>query len=172
MKTGIAIGIGVAAAAVVGGAAWWYESKHPVNTASASSASQENAASSQVTDAAGPSGQTVPVQKLGNKMSNASGNNVSLVVPTPAGVGSGITLSAMPSGFTSPVYQFWVQQPSGTWQSSGSYANSDTYTFSPSVSGTYHVVVFAREAGAPSNENAAERSQYEANSSVYAVTIG
>ena len=91
--------------------------------------------------------------------------------PTSTSVGSTVTLIAAASGITNPVYQFWVETPAGSWSSNGPYTSSRTYTVSFNTPGTWHLIVYARPASAPTNENAAERAQYEVQSVTYTVTV-
>ncbi len=55
-----------------------------------------------------------------------------------------ITLSAVAQNIYDPLYQFWVESPSGTWSQSGPYGTSTHYTFTPSTPGTYRYVAFAK----------------------------
>ncbi len=60
-----------------------------------------------------------------------------------------ITIMASTSGITDPVYQFWYETPSRQWTVSGNYQNTGSFTFTPSQSGTYHIVVYAKDPYAP-----------------------
>lgn len=106
---------------------------------------------------------------LGGGFANAAGNTVSLAAPTTGTVGQGMTLVAKPNGFTNPVYQFWYLPPNGSWTSSGSYSTASQFTVPASTSGTYQVVVYAREASAPPNEKGSH--QYEAQSNAHSITV-
>ena len=75
---------------------------------------------------------------------------ITLELPTKATQGQAVTLSAQAIRITNPVYQFWVQLPSGTWISSAAYGSS-TYTLIPAVAGTYKVAAFAKDPYAPSD---------------------
>ena len=76
-------------------------------------------------------------------------SHISLDAPQSAPAQSPVTLTASTSGITHPVYQFWYETPSGQWTASGDYQNSGSFTFTPSQSGTYHVVVYAKDPYAP-----------------------
>ncbi len=76
------------------------------------------------------------------------GSAVSLTVPESAVAGQGISVQAAATGITQPVYQFWIENPSGRWTQSGPYGSS-TFQFTPSAAGTYTVTVFAKDPIAP-----------------------
>lgn len=80
-------------------------------------------------------------------------------------------LTAQASGISSPVYQFWWQTPAGHWQSSGFYSAKNPYHLGLNATGTWHVMVFARPASAPSNETAAQRAKYEVKSSTHTISV-
>ena len=75
------------------------------------------------------------------------GSQVALTVPSSPTLRS-FAISASATGLTHPVYQFWVEDPSGHWTASGNYGGS-IYTYTPSQSGTYQVVVYAKDPYAP-----------------------
>jgi len=56
-------------------------------------------------------------------------------------VGSPVTLTASNPGVSQAQYQFWVQNPQGQW-SSTPYLWNNHWSFTPTQSGTYHVVVY------------------------------
>lgn len=101
----------------------------------------------------------------------ASGSVTVTNAPSFTSEGSSITLIAQASGITNPVYQFWVETPSGTWSSNGAYTSSRSYTVHFNTPGTWHLLVYARPASAPSNENAEERAKYEVQSPTYTVQV-
>lgn len=109
----------------------------------------------------------------GGSKANASGGTVSLTAPSSATVGSTVTLTAQAANITNPVYQFWYQEPTGTYaQDTQGYSSTSSFSFVPSQSGTYRVIAYARPADAPGNETAQGiASQYEANSDVLTVTV-
>lgn len=74
--------------------------------------------------------------------------SASLALLSAAVFGTPATVSATSLRVASPTYQFWVQDPqNGVWLSSGAFAPSSTYTFTPPVPGQYPVVAFVRSAG-------------------------
>ena len=84
---------------------------------------------------------------------------VTLSVPTIGTVGIPVTMSANAVGLTTPVFQFWVEAPDGTWTQSGPYTHAATDAFTPSQSGTYHVVVYAKDPLAPATSQFAVTSE-------------
>ena len=76
-------------------------------------------------------------------------SSVSLSVPSTGTVGTAIPLTATATNITNPVYQLWIKSPSGVWTQSGAYSSSGSYTFTPAASGTYTVVVYAKDPYAP-----------------------
>ncbi len=58
--------------------------------------------------------------------------------------GQPVTLSAVARNIYDPLYQFWVESPSGTWFQSGPYGTSTHYTFTPATPGAYRYVAFAK----------------------------
>ncbi|MDA8194118.1 MAG: hypothetical protein M0Z53_09000 [Thermaerobacter sp.] len=113
-------------------------------------------------------------QGIGNNTGyvNAAGQSVSLSAPFDGQVGSRITVSAEPSGFANPVYQFWWAMQGGQWHQSGRYQAVNMYGFSPPRTGLLDVVVYAREASAPVNETSSQRARYEAKSSTAVIPVG
>ncbi len=84
---------------------------------------------------------------------------VTLSAPTLGTVGTPVTVSATAVGLTAPVFQFWVQAPDGTWSQSGPYSPAAADAFTPSQSGTYHVVVYAKDPLAPATSQFAVTSE-------------
>lgn len=76
------------------------------------------------------------------------GSQVSLTAPSTLPLGHVLALNATAHGLTNPVYQFWIKSPDGQWSQSGAYGGG-TYQFTPSHSGTYTIVVFAKDPYAP-----------------------
>ncbi|HBQ93998.1 MAG TPA: hypothetical protein DD856_01945 [Sulfobacillus sp.] len=76
------------------------------------------------------------------------GSQVSLTAPSTLTLGHVLALNATAHGLTNPVYQFWIKSPDGQWSQSGAYGGG-TYQFTPSHSGTYTIVVFAKDPYAP-----------------------
>ncbi len=86
------------------------------------------------------------------------GSTVSLQVPTGSvTAGNSVTVQASATSLIDPVYQFWYETPNGQWTGS-SYTTSSRFTFTPSTSGTYPVVVYAKDPVAP---NTAEFSIWD-----------
>ena len=79
------------------------------------------------------------------------GSAVTLTAPATGAVQHPFTVTAQATGLTDPVYQLWWQSPTGTWLSSGAYSPMHTWTLTPSVVGTYHVVVYAKDPLSPNN---------------------
>jgi hypothetical protein len=103
---------------------------------------------------------------------NAAGQTVALHTSSQAAATLPLVVSASPSGFTSPVYQFWWAMQGGSWHNSGSFASKSTVSIIPPRNGFLSVVVYAREALSPSHETSAQQAQYEAKSNTAVVTVG
>ncbi|MCL5116933.1 MAG: protease pro-enzyme activation domain-containing protein [Firmicutes bacterium] len=76
-------------------------------------------------------------------------SQVALNLPSSASTGNLATIGATATHLTNPVYQFWIEPPTGPWQASGSYSHQGSWSFVPTVAGTYHVVVYAKDPYAP-----------------------
>lgn len=96
---------------------------------------------------------------------------VAVSVPASVAIGQTITIRAQASGITNPVYQFWWETPSGQWQSDGVYHASDSWPVAMNALGLWHIVVVARSASAPQNEDAQQRALYEVSSPVSVVSV-
>ncbi len=103
---------------------------------------------------------------------NAAGQSVSLVSPTTAIPGFNFTVTAEPTGFKAPVYQFWWAMQGGQWHSSGSFSSANSFTINAPRTGFLSVLVYAREASAPQNENADQQAIYESKSDTAVVSVG
>lgn len=155
---------------VAGGGYWVYEkSQHGTNPLSG----VEN---------------TLGLSSSGGK-ANAAGQTVALQAPSTAVVGGTATVVAQPSGFASPVYQFWVHPPTSALNSSAyagygdqngwvqvygytassGYGPANSVNVPTPVAGSYEVIVFAREASAPVHETGSQQGQYEANSATITI---
>ncbi len=77
------------------------------------------------------------------------GSAVALQAPAAAAAGAPVTATAAATALTDPVYQFWVENPSGVWSQSGPYGPARTFQFTPVAAGTYRVVVYAKDPYAP-----------------------
>lgn len=61
-----------------------------------------------------------------------------------------ITFTAHAQNLLDPVYQFWYETPSGHWVGTD-YSTQNTFTLTPTQSGLYRVVVYAKDPSAPNN---------------------
>ena len=64
--------------------------------------------------------------------------------------GSSITFTASSTGCTAPVYEFWLQDLSGTWQIVQPFSTSNTWVFNTAgrPKGVYNIHVWANQQGA------------------------
>lgn len=85
---------------------------------------------------------------------------VALVAPGQVAFGQTVSLSATARGLTDPLYQFWVEAPSGTW-STGESLGSDAFSFVPTAPGIYHVEAYAKAASDAGSSQAFARSPLE-----------
>lgn len=99
------------------------------------------------------------------------GQTVSVSYPKTAALGTPVTINAVPTGFSSPVYQFWILAPGGSYTSSGNYSSSSSYTFTPNTAGSWQVMVYARESSAPDHETPQQQAVYEAKSNTHFVVV-
>ena len=89
---------------------------------------------------------------------NGSTVSVASSVSGEVAKGTSVTLTATSSGIFSPLYQFWYQEPNGTWKQSGPYQSSNRFAFTTSMSGTYKFVAFAKSPAAANNQHGALQS--------------
>lgn len=83
--------------------------------------------------------------------------------------GQPVTLNASASGIFDPQYQFWYKTPSGQWvQDPNGYTGSSTYTFTPTETGTYEFVAYAKSPDAANNPEGALVS----NKGTFTVGVG
>ena len=68
--------------------------------------------------------------------------------------GKPMTVTATSSNIYNPLYQFWYKNPSGEWKQSGAYG-SGNFTFTPSESGTYTFIAYAKSPQALNNPEGA-----------------
>ncbi len=89
-----------------------------------------------------------------------NGSTVSVASNASGSVSKGtlVTLTATSSGIFDPLYQFWYQEPNGTWHQSGPYQSSNQFTFTAGMSGTYKFVAFAKSPEAANNQHGALQS--------------
>lgn len=73
---------------------------------------------------------------------------VSMTLPYSPVVGTSYTLTASPYQIQDPVYQLWVQSPTGQWTSTN-YQSSPTFSWKPTSNGNYQFVIFARDGNLP-----------------------
>ena len=62
---------------------------------------------------------------------------------------STINFTASSKNLTDPVYQLWIQRPNGKWYASGNYQTSPNFSVTVGQSGTYNVVLYAKDVNAP-----------------------
>ncbi len=71
------------------------------------------------------------------------GSSITLNAPSTGTLNTTIAVSAGAQGITNPVYQFWVQTPTGQWTQRGFGTN--TFSFTPTLPGTYVIAVYAKD---------------------------
>ena len=76
-------------------------------------------------------------------------STATLSLPTSFTAGKAVTVTATSTHLFDPVYQLWYKTPAGQWVQSGDYQNSGTFTFTPTQSGTYQAIVYAKDVLAP-----------------------
>lgn len=103
---------------------------------------------------------------------NAAGQSISLTAPATAIPNAQFTVSAQPTGFKHPVYQFWWAMQGGQWHSSGLFSSASEFAIKPPRTGFLSVVAYARESAAPHNENADQQAIYEAKSETLVIGVG
>jgi len=114
----------------------------------------------------------VPGRSTATSAPPAAGTgSVALSTRTWVPLGGRLKFAAEPQGIMNPLFQFWFETPSGTWESSGPYGPADTFSTPADAPGTWHAMVYARPATAPRNETAAERATYEVASLVVPVAV-
>ena len=86
------------------------------------------------------------------------GSQVQLTVPASAQLGATVKATAAAFGITGCEYQFWYQSSDRVWRQSGAYTGSDRFAFSADQTGTYTVVVYAKDHYAPATEQFAVRA--------------
>ncbi|MDA8200610.1 MAG: glycosyl hydrolase family 18 protein [Thermaerobacter sp.] len=69
--------------------------------------------------------------------------------------GQPVTLSATAQNIYDPLYQFWVESPSGTWSQSGNYGTSNQFTFTPANTGPYRYVAYVKSPAAANDASGA-----------------
>lgn len=100
-------------------------------------------------------------------------SNVALSVPSASVIaGHQFTISATASNIYDAQYQFWYKPPSGSWQQSGNYSSSNTFTFTPSQSGNYTFIAYAKSPLALNDPEGALYSHVTTGSVVPQIQIG
>lgn len=72
-----------------------------------------------------------------------------------ATAGQPVTLSAAAQNIYDPLYQFWVESPSGAWSQSGAYGTSNHFTFTPPDPGAYRYVAYVKSPAAANDASGA-----------------
>ncbi len=73
---------------------------------------------------------------------------ITSLIPHQAARGRLLTLRAQAHNVTRPVYQFVVRRPNGTVISSPHNMTGNFWSFIPSIPGTYHITIYAKDGGA------------------------
>ncbi|WP_020375374.1 Ig-like domain-containing protein [Sulfobacillus thermosulfidooxidans] len=79
------------------------------------------------------------------------GSHVHLTSPYTGTAQQPLTFQANSMNLIQPVYQFWIQTPTGQWVSSGAYQSQGTFEYVPAEPGTYHVITYAKDPAAPNS---------------------
>ncbi len=80
------------------------------------------------------------------------GSSVTLAAPAHVAQGGQVNLIANAYCLTGVEYQYWYQTPDGSWHSSGGYTTSNTYDFQANATGSYKVIVYAKDHYAPDTD--------------------
>jgi hypothetical protein len=64
--------------------------------------------------------------------------------PGTAAVGTQVTLTATPTGGTSPQYEFWACTPAGSWSDIQAYSATNTCSWTPNIVGTWYLQLWAK----------------------------
>jgi len=77
--------------------------------------------------------------------------SVTTAPPSPATVGTPVTITGSASGCSNPLYEFWILPPGGPWALAHAYSSSPTFNWTTSghPAGSYLFSVWARDAGSP-----------------------
>jgi spore germination protein YaaH len=77
--------------------------------------------------------------------------NVSTVPSSEATAGNNVTLTGRTSGCPSPLYEFWILPPGGSWTLAQAYSTSATFKWITKGKpiGSYRFSVWAKDAGSP-----------------------
>lgn len=69
--------------------------------------------------------------------------------------GQPFTVTASSTGIYNPQYQFWYKNPSGVWKQDPTGYGSDTFTFTPTETGNYEFVAYAKSPDAVNTQEGA-----------------
>jgi hypothetical protein len=91
-----------------------------------------------------------------------SAMSASAAPPTTAGVGTTVMVSGSATGCPTPLYQFWLLPPGGSWFVAQPYSPSNTLSWNTAgkAAGSYRFSVWARDAGSGSAYDAFSAFQY------------
>lgn len=101
----------------------------------------------------------------------ANGGAVSFTAPGTVALMSSTTLRATAINISSPLYSWWVKNPSGVWKNVQYYSPSNTFTFIPNQPGNWEIIVYAKAASTPKETGTASRYATEANSAGWLITV-
>jgi plastocyanin len=100
------------------------------------------------------------------------------VTSSPSGTalsGTTVTFTATASGCPnpSPVFQFWILAPGGSWTLAQAYSTTNTFAWNTTglVAGTYYVSVRVRDASSPGTGGNSSGTWDAYNSSAYVLTV-
>ena len=111
----------------------------------------------------------------GNQQVDGVFVNSSVTLSTPSAsvvAGHAFTVSATATNIYDAQYQFWYKNPSGTWKQSGNYSSSNSFTFTPSQSGTYTFIAYAKSPLAINDPEGALYSNVASGTVLPVVKIG
>jgi len=80
------------------------------------------------------------------------GSSVSLTGPTGVPLGWTASFTAVATGLTGAEYQFWYQAPDSSWHQSGAYSTSGNFDLLTTQTGTYRIIVYAKDHYAPATD--------------------
>ncbi|HEY1456314.1 MAG TPA: PQQ-binding-like beta-propeller repeat protein [Candidatus Dormibacteraeota bacterium] len=98
-----------------------------------------------------------------NMVTGCSSATLSASPPTTQRTGNPVALTAGASGpnCTSPQFQFWVKDPSGTWSMVRDYSATNTFTWTaPAQQGTYYLGVHVKQLASAAPYEAVTSIQY------------
>ena len=103
-----------------------------------------------------------------------SATNVTVSPPSYAAPGSVVTLTASATGCTNPLYEFWLQNPSGIWSLVAPYSTSATYTWRTAgqPSGAYRFSVWTRDAASAGVSGTSPNTYDSFSAFPYVLTYG